>query len=168
MSDPFLGQIMLAGFNFAPRGYATCDGQLLPIAQNQALFALLGTMYGGDGRTTFGLPDLRGRTPLGFSNDIPQGAAAGSETVTLVASQLPMHVHDAQASTAAGATRNPAGNVFGGSGTENLYAPTGQSPVPLNASTIAVTGGSQPHDNMQPFNVLNFCIALQGIFPSRS
>ncbi|HET7301499.1 MAG TPA: tail fiber protein [Oleiagrimonas sp.] len=167
MSDKFVGQIMLVGFNFAPAGFATCDGQLLPIVQNQALFALLGTTYGGDGRTTFQLPDLRGRTPLGFSNSLPLGASAGSETVTLTSGQLPTHLHVAQASTSAGTTHNPAGSVFGGSGTENLYAPTGQSEVPLDASTIAPAGGSQPHENMQPFNVLNFCIALQGIFPSR-
>jgi microcystin-dependent protein len=168
MTEPFVGQIMLAGFSFPPRGFATCDGQTLPIAQNQALFALLGTTYGGDGITTFKLPDLRGRTPLGFSNLLPMGAVGGTETVTLNSNQLPVHVHFAQASTNAGGSGNPSTGVFGGSGSENLYAATGGAQVPLNPATIDPAGGNQPHENMQPFGVLNFCIALSGIFPSRN
>ncbi len=168
MSDPFLGQIMLAGFSFAPKGFAACNGQLLPISQNTALFSLLGITYGGNGQTTFGLPDLRGRTPLGFSNSYPLGNTGGTETVALISSELPPHTHNAQANTAAGTTRTPTNGVFGGSGSEKLYGPTGSGQVPLNATSIATAGGSQPHENMQPFNVLNFCIALAGVYPSRS
>lgn len=168
MSEPFIGQIMLVGFNFAPRGFATCDGQLLPIAQNQALFSLLGTTYGGNGATTFQLPDLRGRTPLCAGSQTSQGQAGGSESVSLGLGQLPVHLHGAQASTDAGVTRNPAGGVFGGSGAEPLYGPTSDTQVPLYANSIAQAGSSQPHPNMQPYNVVNFCIALNGIFPSRN
>lgn len=167
MSEPFIGQIVLVGFNFAPQGFATCDGQLLPIVQYQALFSLLGTTYGGNGTTTFQLPDLRGRTPLGASDQISQGAAGGSESVSLGLGQLPAHLHGAQASTDAGVTRNPAGGVFGGSGAEPLYGPTSDTQVLLNASSIAQAGSSQPHPNMQPYNVMNFCIALNGTYPSR-
>lgn len=168
MSDPFIGQIMPVGFNFVPKGFAACDGQLLPVAQNQALFSLLGTTYGGNGTTTFALPDLRGRTPLGFAANEPLGVAAGTEAVTLISTQLPTHVHQAAASTSPGAARSPENNAFGGSGAENLYAATSGAQVPLNPATIAPTGGNQPHENMQPYNVLNFCIALYGIYPSRS
>ncbi|MGQ4582320.1 tail fiber protein [Lysobacter sp. F60174L2] len=166
MTEVFLGQIMLTGFNFAPRGFATCDGQLLPIAQNQALFALLGTQYGGNGTTTFGLPDLRGRTPRGFTQAEPVGVASGVESVTLTPAQLPTHTHRFVGTTAAASTSNPRDALFAASGTE-LYAPPGAS-VTLAANTVESCGNDAPHNNMQPYSVLNFCIALTGVFPSRN
>lgn len=178
MSEFYVGQIMLTGFSFAPRGFAACNGQLLPIAQNQALFTLLSTMYGGDGRINFALPDLRGRTPVytGPSVDpswqpspYQQGAQQGAETVTLQVAQLPMHNHMASATTVAGTVRNPSNALYGGSGTEAIYsAATGGTPVTLVSQTLNSCGGGQSHPNMQPFQVLNFNIALTGIWPSRS
>ena len=166
MTEVFLGQIMLTGFNFAPRGFATCDGQLLPINQNQALFALLGTQYGGNGVSTFGLPDLRGRTPRGFSEGQSVGVASGVETVSLSATQLPPHTHRFAGTTAAANARRPQDALFATSGTE-LYATPGTQ-VPLATNTVDNCGTGAPHDNMQPYSVLNFCIALNGIFPSRN
>lgn len=166
MTEVFLGQIMLTGFNFAPRSFANCDGQLLPIAQNQALFALLGTQYGGNGVSTFGLPDLRGRTPRGFSQSEPVGATGGVESVRLNSAQLPPHTHRFAGTAAAANTRRPQDALFATSGTE-LYATPGTQ-VPLAASTVDSCGTGAPHDNMQPYSVLNFCIALNGVFPSRN
>lgn len=167
MTEIFLGQILPAAFQFAPKGFAQCNGQLLPIAQNQALFSLLGTQYGGDGRVTFALPDLRGRTPIGASNQNPVGATGGSENVTLLPQNLPTHVHQLAGTNAATTTRNPNGALFGTS-TANLYAPAGGPQVTLAPQSIANSGGTQPHGNMQPFRTINFCIALTGIFPSRN
>lgn len=177
MAECYVGQIMLGGFNFAPRGFAACNGQLLPINQNQALFSLLGTMYGGDGRVNFALPNLQGSTPVhaGVSVDpnwqptpYTQGQMAGVETVTLQTTQLPAHAHLANALNTAGAIKNPTGALYAGSGTEALYASSSAgSQVTLNASTVANSGGGGPHANMQPFRVLNFNIALTGIWPSR-
>jgi len=175
MSIPFLGQITMFGGNFAPRGWAFCDGQLLSIAQNTALFSLLGTTYGGDGRTTFGLPDLRGRLPVhagqgpGLSN-IPIGAKAGTEQVTLSATQIPSHTHALQADNNVGTTPQPANQLLAEFPQTfpvdpyNTAAPT----TPMNANAIDHTGGGQAHDNVQPFLCVNFIIALQGIYPSRS
>lgn len=172
MADPFLGEIRLFGFNFAPVGWAMCQGQLLPISQNTALFSLLGTSYGGNGTTTFALPDLRSRVPLsmgqgaGLSNYVI-GQAGGNENVTLLASQLPAHSHSVNASSTAAAADRPAGAVLGHAGV-NTYAAGPDGATVMNAGMIANTGGSQPHSNLQPFLTLNFCIALQGIYPSRN
>lgn len=165
MTEVFLGQIMLTGFNFAPRGFASCDGQLLPINQNQALFALLGTQYGGNGTTTFALPDLRGRTPRGFSPSEPPGMASGVEAVALNAAQVPPHTHRFAGTAAAANVRRPQDALFASSGA-GLYAAPGTQ-LPLAAGTVENSGSSAPHNNMQPYSVLNFCIALNGEFPSR-
>ncbi len=167
--DTYLGTIMPVGFAYAPKGWALCNGQLLPIAQNQALFSLLGTNFGGDGRTTFGLPDLRGRTPVGMSQSDP-GLPSGTETVTLTANQLPQHTHFVNATTKAGSGRaGPATNkIFGANGdaTATMFAdPTAL--VMLSQNNIGPSGTGGPHQNMQPYLVVNYIIALQGIFPSR-
>lgn len=168
MSDFFIGQVMPTGFAFAPRGFALCNGQSLPIAQNQALFALLGTQFGGDGVTTFMLPDLRGRTPVGSNGNYPTGAVAGVENVTLTTQTMPQHNHLANGTTAAGTGHNPINNFYGSVASEALYASSSGPQVALNSGMLSSTGGAQPHPNMQPFSVINFCIALTGIFPSRN
>jgi microcystin-dependent protein len=171
MTEVFLGQIMLTGFAFAPRGFALCNGQLLAISQNQALFSLLGTTYGGDGQTTFALPNLRGRTPVADPAWQPTpyqlGETGGVENVTLLTPQLPMHNHQCNGTTTSGSQRNPT-NALYGTNTAALYAPASGTQVPLAPQSIAPVGGTQPHPNMQPFDVINFCIALTGIFPSRN
>jgi microcystin-dependent protein len=180
--EPFLGGIYMMGFNFAPSGYAMCNGQLLSIAQNTALFALIGTFYGGNGANTFALPDLRGRVPVhqGQGSGLSSytiGEVAGSENVTLITSQIPAHTHGIQAINAAGTTNLPAGAFLAqgpstGSGPNatslNTYTSSVSPVVDLNAGSITATGGSQPHSNLQPLLVVNFIIALQGIFPSRN
>ena len=169
MSEPFLAEIRIVSFSFAPRGWALCNGQLLPINQNQALFSLLGTTYGGNGQTTFALPDLRGRTPLHFGPEIVLGQSAGAEMVALIASELPAHSHGVLADAGVATSSLPASALlakkprFGAS----VYA-TPQSLVELRSDAIAAVGGGQPHENMQPFLTLHFVIALQGIFPSRN
>jgi microcystin-dependent protein len=172
MSEPFLGEIMIVGFNFAPRGYALCDGQLLPINQNQSLYSLLGTTYGGDGRTTFALPDLRGRTPIHFGNGsglTPRtlGAKSGEENQTLSAAQMPQHTHTVQASPTAADTPLPAGNLLGTTAAADVYNPAGNLQN-MSAASVVSNGGGQAHTNMQPYLTLNFCIALRGVFPSRN
>lgn len=174
MAEPFIGQITLFAGNFAPRGWAFCDGQLLAISSNSALFSILGTTYGGDGRTTFALPDLRGRAPIhagrgpGLS-DRRLGQAGGSETVTLTAAQMPSHTHTARCNSAAGNSNEPVNNVWSkDAGTASATYQSATADSNMNAAAIGNTGGSQSHDNMQPFQVLNYIIALQGIFPSRS
>ena len=174
MAEPFVGQIITAGFNFAPRGYATCDGQLLSIAQNTALFSLLGTQFGGDGRVTFGLPDLRGRVPIhqgqgpGLTNRT-MGEMAGEETHTLISTEMPMHNHLFNTTNVAGALPTPNGNFLSTTSDSNVvfYRPTADGST-LNPQSIGLAGGSQPHNNMQPYLVINFCIAMEGIFPSRN
>jgi microcystin-dependent protein len=171
MATPYLAQISITGFNFAPRGWATCDGQLLPINQNQALFALLGTQFGGNGVQTFSLPDLRGRSAIHRSATLPVGQSVGAETVTLTAGQLPAHTHTLKASSdfanaAVPGNALPAARPRGG--LVMYAAPDGGSAVAMNPASVTATGGGQPHDNMQPFTVLNFVIALTGIFPSRN
>lgn len=174
--EPFIGMIQIFGFNFAPRGWAMCDGSLLSIAQNTALFSLLGTTYGGNGQTTFALPDLRGRVPVGFgqgpglsANEL--GQAAGSENVTLLTNQIPAHTHQMMASSdaqsAGGASGNSLGSAARGSTAGNVYVPGATSQVAMASITTPV-GGSQPHSNMQPYLVMNYCIAVEGIFPSRN
>ncbi len=171
MSEPFLGAISMFCGNFAPRGYALCDGQLLPISQNTALFSLLGTQYGGNGQTTFALPDLRGRAAIGQGqgpglSSRTIGESLGSESVTLLAAQMPLHGHAQQASgTAVTAAAGPSG-APGTSATTQFYG--GPPEVDMAASAITAAGGNQPHPNMAPFQTLNFVIALQGIFPSRN
>src|SRR6266404_890909 len=165
MATPFLGEIKIISWNFPPKGWAFCNGQLLPINQNQALFALLGTMYGGDGRVNFGLPNLQGRTPIHFGNGHTLGEIGGEQAHTLTISEIPTHTHLANASTANGSTNFANGNILAAAG--NLYAAP-NSLTTLNPTSIANVGGSQAHLNMQPFLTLTFCIALQGIFPSRN
>lgn len=163
MSEPFLGELRLFAFGFAPKGWAMCNGQLLTIAQNQALFSLLGTTYGGNGQTTYALPDLRGRVPMHMGGGFNQGQAAGQERHTVTIQEMPAHNHLVNASTANGNAADPTmlaqfSNGYG--------APA--SLTTLHPATVANTGGSQPHENRQPLLVLNWCIALQGIFPSRN
>lgn len=165
MSEPFLSEIKVVSFNFPPKGWALCDGQLLPINQNQALFSLLGTTYGGNGQTNFALPNMRGRVPIHMGNGHTQGEAAGSTSVTVNIQQLPTHTHALQATNTNGAISNPNGAFLGAF--NNAYtAPSALTT--LNAGTVTAVGGSQPHNNMMPYLVLNFIIALQGIFPSRN
>jgi microcystin-dependent protein len=152
-------------FGFAPKGWALCNGQLLPINQNQALFSLLGTTYGGDGRTNFALPNLQGRVPLHRGNGFSQGQPGGEQSHTLVLGEDPVHTHSVVGSATAGDSPIPAGNYLGAA--DNLYAPLA-SPTTLHPSTIGNAGGSQPHENMQPYLVLSFCIALQGAFPTQN
>ena len=172
MSNPFLGEIRMAGFNFAPRGWAFCAGQLLPISQNDALYALVGTTYGGDGVNTFGMPDLRGRLPInqgqgpGLSNYVI-GQMSGTESVTLTAGQIPIHSHVINAASGGARSANPAGNLLG-SGEADIYTHDNANGVLMSPSTIAPSGGSQPHENMQPYLCVNFIIALEGVFPSRN
>jgi microcystin-dependent protein len=170
MSDPFLGEIRMCSFGFAPKGWALCNGQLLPINQNQALFALLGTMYGGNGQTNFALPDLRGRSPMHVGAQSTQGQRAGAEAVTLNVAQLPGHQHGISgtgdlANANAPGLALPAAKGRGGS---NRYAAAGSSDVVMHGGSIVPSGSSQPHNNLQPYAVLSFCIAMQGIFPSRN
>ncbi|MDQ3287839.1 MAG: tail fiber protein [Pseudomonadota bacterium] len=176
MSEVFIGQIMPTGFHFAPRGFALCDGQLLPINQNQALFSLLGTQYGGNGTTNFALPDLRGRTAIGAGTSADgawnppatqMGQVGGTESVVLNATNMPSHTHVLQAVTAQGTARKPAGNLYG-TNAGPLYAAASGPQVALHASTVAAAGGNAPHNNMQPYLVISYCIALTGIFPSRN
>ena len=168
--DPFLGELRLFGFNFAPVGWAMCQGQLIGISQNTALFSLLGTMYGGDGMSTFGLPDLRGRTAVGMGQgpglaDYVQGQVGGTETVTLTAAQLPAHNHSVAASSAA-TGKSPAATVPGYTADGSTYGTTAD--LAMSPTMVGGGGGGQPHANLQPYLALNWCIALQGIFPSRS
>lgn len=167
MGEPFLGEIKIVGFNFPPKGWAFCNGQSLPINQNQALFSLLGTMYGGNGVTTFALPDLRDRVPLHRSGSIDQGQVGGSIGVTLVAQQLPEHGHTVMASTSVADTPVGVGGVLADTGSAPVYASAGALTI-LDPSSVTTIGGSQPHANVQPSLVLNFCVAIVGIFPSRN
>lgn len=190
--EVYLGQLILVGFNFCPRGFASADGQMLPINQNTALFSLLGTTYGGDGRTTFALPDLRGRVPVHIGSGpglspVTLGERAGAEQVTLTQQQIPSHTHPAtsaatattrvQASSGTAATADPAGNVLANTGRENIYN-AGPAPTPLGPSaaetavsvttTVQPTGGGQPFDNRQPFLGMLWCVATEGIYPPRN
>ena len=164
MSEPFLAEIRMVGFNFPPRGWAQCDGQILPINQNQSLYSLLGTTYGGDGRTSFGLPDLRSRTPMHVGDGHLLGQKSGSETETLTAAQMPQHTHTARGTNVASTTTTPTGALL--AQTSGHYSASGNTT--LRSSTVANAGGGQAHNNMQPFTTLNFVIALRGLFPSRN
>ena len=163
MAEPFLAEIRIMSFNFAPKGWALCNGQLLPINQNQGLFSLLGTTFGGDGRINFGLPDLRARVPIHVGDGHTLGERGGEQAHTLSQAELPQHTHALQGSSANGTTPIPTGNLLAAA--NNLYAGAANL-TSLNATSITGAGGSQPHLNMQPFLTLSFCIALQGIFPS--
>ena len=167
--DPFIGELRLFGFNFAPRGWALCNGQLLAISQNTALFSLLGTMYGGNGQTTFALPDLRGRAPLAFGQgpgltNRDQGEVGGVEAVTLTAATLAPHGHTVAASSTP-TTKNPSGGVPSVTAAGSSYGTT--TDLSMSPSMIGGGGSGQPHENMPPYLVLNWCIALEGIFPAR-
>jgi microcystin-dependent protein len=167
MGQNFLGEIKIMSFGFAPQGWAQCNGQLLPINQSQALFSLLGTTYGGNGQTTFALPDLRGSTPIHFGKHV-LGERTGEENHTLSISEMPLHVHALNGTTAAASQIIPGAAMLGTTAaTDPIYGnPT--SLVAMDPTSISNTGGGQAHLNMQPFLTLNFCIALQGIFPSRN
>lgn len=172
MSNPFLGEIRLFSGNFAPRGWAFCNGQLLDISINSALYALLGTTYGGDGMTTFGLPDLRGRVPVGqgqgpgLSNRVI-GQLAGTEAVTLAANQLPQHTHAPRAVPSSATQTSPANGTWAVTGGPPAYS-SGSPGAAMSSSAIGSAGGGQPHENMIPFLGLSFIIATEGIFPSRN
>lgn len=164
MAEPFLSEVRIMSFVFPPKGWALCNGQLLPINQNQGLFSLLGTTFGGDGRVNFALPDLRARTPIHVGSGHTLGERGGESAHTLSIAELPTHVHQASGTSATGTQLIPATNLLA---VGNLPAYRGpDSLVAMNPGTLANTGGSQAHLNMQPFLTLSFCIALQGIFPS--
>lgn len=165
MSEPFIGEVKMVAFGFPPKGWALCDGQLLAIVQNQALFSLLGTMYGGDGRTTFALPNLQARTPLHFNASFPQGSSGGEAFHTLTTNELPAHNHQVNAFNQSADTPTVAGHIWA---TNNFAAYGTNATTSMNAGAINPTGGGQPHENRPPFLTLSFVIALQGIFPSRS
>ena len=166
MATPFIGQISIFGFTFAPKNFAYCNGQLLSINQNQALFSLLGTTYGGNGTTTFGLPNLQGRTPMHVGTGFVLGQVGGEEAHTLTVSEIPVHTHGTVTSTAAGTAGDPSA-AFLADGSKAAYAP-GTPNQTMAAGAIGNTGGSQSHNNMAPYLTINFCIALVGIFPSRN
>ncbi len=167
MAEPFLSEIRMMSFGFPPKGWAFCNGQLLPINQNQALFSLLGTTYGGDGRVNFGLPDLQGRVPMHMGTHV-LGERGGEQAHTLSISEIPQHVHSLNGSTTQATTNAPDTNtVLSGSTPQNIYAPAANL-IAMAPNEIGNVGGSQAHLNMQPFLTINFCIALQGIFPSQT
>jgi microcystin-dependent protein len=177
MADNFVGEIRIVPFNFAPNGWAMCNGQLLPISQNTALFSLLGTFYGGDGTSNFGLPDLQGCAPVNFGqgpglSPYGLGQTGGETTVTLSLSQIPSHTHTASPNAGNGDVNNPQGNTWAkphlGKTPINIYSNTAGSGLNMNPSAFTLTGGNLPHNNMSPYLTLNFIIALTGIFPPRS
>jgi len=166
MGTPFLGEIKLISWNFAPKGWALCNGQFLPIAQNQALFSLLGTMYGGNGQTTFALPDFRGRAPIHVGQGFTQGQGGGQEAHTVTQSEMPAHNHFVTASSALPNQPFPVGNFLCANNVNEYGALT--SLATMDPQAVTNVGGSQPHNNLQPYLVLNFVIALIGVFPSRN
>jgi len=173
MAEPFLSEIRIMSFEFAPKGWALCNGQLLPINQNQALFALLGTTFGGDGRVNFALPDLRGRTPIHVGNGHTLGERGGEPAHTLCTLELPVHIHILSGSSANASTVAPANNILAKGAASNgnpinYYSTNRTNLVTMLPGSVSNSGGSQAHLNMQPFLTLNFCIALQGIFPSQN
>ncbi|HZU29425.1 MAG TPA: tail fiber protein [Bryobacteraceae bacterium] len=174
MADPFVAEIRVFPFNFAPKGWALCDGQILPLSQNTALFSLLGTTYGGDGKSNFALPNLQGSIPIGFGQGpglslYDLGQNGGTDNVTLLTSEIPVHTHGLEADTFIGPDSGaPANAVLSSSNATNIYS-NGTSPLAtLAPQALAPAGGNLPHNNMMPYLTLNFCIALQGIFPPRS
>lgn len=166
--DPYVGEIRMFGGNYAPLGWMFCNGQILPISEYQELYALIGTTYGGDGVTTFALPDLQGRLPIHTSPQYPLGQAAGTESVTLTTGNLPGHSHLIMANNADAETANPSEGVFSGGSSTPFYAPANPDKgVALNAATVGIAGQNWPHDNMQPFLCVSFIIAMEGIFPQQ-
>ena len=169
MSEPFLAEIKIFGFNFPPRSWAFCDGQILPIAQNQSLYSLLGTTYGGDGRTSFALPDLRGRAPGHVGNGHQHGQKTGEERHTLSAAEMPQHTHSLRASDNNATEIEAGGNVLANTMQAALNAYAGPANLQnMGTETVVNAGGGQSHQNMQPYLALSFCIALRGLFPSRN
>ena len=166
MAEPFLSEIRIMSFNFPPKGWAFCNGQILPINQNQALFALLGTTYGGNGRTTFALPDLRGRAPMHMGNGHTLGESSGKPSHTLSMTEMTAHTHVANATGDNATTGIPTNALLARS--TNFFYEAPANLTTLNAASVTNAGGSQPHENRQPYLALNFCMALQGIFPSRN
>ena len=167
MAEPFLSEIRIMSFNFAPKGWALCNGQLLPINQNQALFSLLGTTFGGDGRVNFGLPNLQGKVPIHAGGGFTLGQAGGEQNHTLTSAELPTHTHALQATSSNGSAIIPTGNLLAGGIPQPYHAQDGNV-AEMNPASVANVGGSQAHQNMQPYLALNFSIALQGIFPSQN
>jgi microcystin-dependent protein len=165
MSEPFLGEIKVVSFNFAPKGWALCNGQLLPINQNQALFSILGTTYGGNGQTTFALPNLQARVPAHTGSEVALGQSSGEFAHTLTTAELPAHTHPLHASGQHASLDDPAGAVWAAPSSPQYV---GSGNAVMHPSMVSTVGGSQPHENTQPYLVLNFVIALQGIFPSRN
>jgi microcystin-dependent protein len=166
MSEPFLSEIKMMSFGFAPKGWALCNGQILPINQNQALFSLLGTTYGGNGQTTFALPNLQARVPIHFGNGATLGQSGGSATHTLQMSEMPAHTHEVKGAGGNATTNAPVSNLLA-SATSSIYL-SPQNQTTLSQAAVSSVGGSQPHENMQPYLTVNFCIALVGIFPSQN
>jgi microcystin-dependent protein len=168
MATPYIGEVKIVSFGFAPKNWTQCNGQLLPINQNQALFSLLGTTYGGNGQTTFALPNMQGRVPIHVGAGFVQGQAAGEVAHTVTTSEMPAHNHFVNATTNKATTATPSASlVLAQSTGANLYAAASNA-TPMDPRATSNVGGSQPHSNQQPYLVLNFCIALQGIFPSRN
>lgn len=165
MSEPFLGEIRLFANNYAPRGWMFCEGQILQINQNQALYSLLGNVYGGDGLTTFALPDYRGRVPIHVSSTIPLGTAQGEAAHVLTTNEMPQHTHQVSASSNPASSVSAVNNAWAAA--DNAYGPAA-SMVPMNANSLSTAGSSQAHNNMQPYLVVNYAIAIQGIYPSRN
>ncbi len=165
MAQPYVGEIRMFAGNFAPAGWMFCEGQLLPISENETLFQLIGTTYGGDGESTFALPDLRGRIPIHQGNGFILAETGGAEEITLTQQQIPAHTHPLLASTAVGTAASPQGSVLAASGSSNVYRP-GPASVALSGQTVGTVGGSQPHTNFQPYLCVDFIISLFGIFPS--
>jgi microcystin-dependent protein len=175
MAEPFVAEIRITGFNFAPTGWATCNGQIMPLAMNTALFSLLGTMYGGDGKSTFALPDLQGRAPMHWGqgpglSDHWVGDMPGEPSVTLISSEMPAHSHTVRATTSAGKKASPAGATWGEATAapgQQLYHNSSGATEALPWTAFATAGSTLPHNNMQPYLTLNFIIALQGVYPAR-
>ncbi len=170
MSNPFLSEIRICSFSFAPKNWALCNGQLLPINQNQALFSLLGTTYGGDGRVNFALPDLRGRVPISMGSGFTLGERGGEESHTLTSSEMPAHLHLVSSTSSAGTQEKPQSAYPANAAPAQIYSAGGvnMQAVAMSSAMVSSVGGSQSHENRQPFLVLSFCIALSGIFPSQN
>lgn len=166
MAEPYLSELKIFGFNFAPRGWAQCDGQLLPINTNQALFSLLGTTFGGDGRVTFGLPELRGRVPMHKDSGFNLGANGGAETVALITAEIPAHTHTVKASAATVNEISPSDKLWASGAAEQGFHSSADNT--MNAAAVSNNGGGQAHENRMPYLAINICIALQGLFPSRN
>lgn len=166
MAQPYVGEIRMFAGNFPPNGWMFCDGQLLSISENETLFQLIGTTYGGDGQVTFGLPDLRGRVPIHQGNGVIMAETGGAEQVSLTTSQIPSHTHVPMANSGNGSSSDPANNVWAAQPSLLQYSAAGSANTNLPANTLSATGGSQPHENFQPYLCVDFIISLFGIFPS--